>query len=61
MRGASAISGRVQAYRGRAAQLRPPMLPRGKAPAKFDHDMPVTGLVPGMAIHVAGCCHPCRG
>ena len=23
--------------------------------------MPITGLVPGMAIHFAGCCHPVPG
>ncbi len=45
----------------RAPRMVPPMLPRGKAPAKFDQDMPVTGLVPGMAYTFAGCCHPVPG
>jgi GTP pyrophosphokinase len=45
----------------RAPRMVPPLLPRGKAPAKFDHDMPVTGLVPGMAYTFAGCCHPVPG
>ena len=45
----------------RAPRMVPPMLPRGKAPAKFDHDMPITGLVPGMAYSFAGCCHPVPG
>ena len=25
------------------------------------HAMPITGLIPGMAIHFAGCCHPIPG
>ena len=33
----------------------------GKPPARHDHDMPVTGLVPGMAFSFAGCCHPVPG
>ncbi|HVY15901.1 MAG TPA: bifunctional (p)ppGpp synthetase/guanosine-3',5'-bis(diphosphate) 3'-pyrophosphohydrolase [Rhodopila sp.] len=45
----------------RAPRMVPPLLPRGKAPARFDHDMPVTGLVPGMAYTFAGCCHPVPG
>src|SRR5579872_3455037 len=28
---------------------------------KTDFDMPITGLVPGMAYHFAGCCHPVPG
>ncbi len=28
---------------------------------KADFDMPITGLVPGMAYHFAGCCHPVPG
>jgi GTP diphosphokinase / guanosine-3',5'-bis(diphosphate) 3'-diphosphatase len=46
----------------RAPRMVPPMLPRGgRPPAKHDHDMPVTGLVPGMAYTFAGCCHPVPG
>jgi GTP pyrophosphokinase len=45
----------------RAPRMIPPMLPRGKLPARHDHDMPVTGLVPGMAYTFAGCCHPVPG
>src|ERR1700733_14717592 len=48
-----------QAARG--PRMMPPMLPRGKAPARHDLDMPVTGLVPGMAFTFAGCCHPVPG
>ncbi|MEA2738510.1 MAG: diphosphokinase / guanosine-3,5-bis(diphosphate) 3-diphosphatase, partial [Acetobacteraceae bacterium] len=45
----------------RAPRMIPPMLPRGRLPARHDHDMPVTGLVPGMAFTFAGCCHPVPG
>ena len=48
-----------QASRG--PRMIPAMLPRGKLPARHDHDMPVTGLVPGMAFTFAGCCHPVPG
>ena len=48
-----------QAARG--PRMMPPMLPRGKLPARHDNDMPVTGLVPGMAFTFAGCCHPVPG
>jgi GTP diphosphokinase / guanosine-3',5'-bis(diphosphate) 3'-diphosphatase len=41
-----------------------PMLPqraaRGTA-ARPDAGMPISGLVPGMAYHFAGCCHPVPG
>ena len=33
----------------------------GKPTARHDTGMPVTGLVPGMAYHFAGCCHPVPG
>jgi len=45
----------------RGPRMIPPMLPRGKPPARHDMDMPVTGLVPGMAFSFAGCCHPVPG
>ena len=45
----------------RGPRMVPPMLPRGKLPARHDMDMPVTGLVPGMAYAFAGCCHPVPG
>lgn len=45
----------------RTPRMVSPMLPRGRAPARFDQDMPVTGLVPGMAFSFAGCCHPVPG
>ena len=45
----------------RAPRMMPSMLPRGRPLARHDHDMPVTGLVPGMAFAFAGCCHPVPG
>ena len=47
----------------RAPRMIPPLLPRsGAKPAtKTDGEMPVTGLVPGMAYSFAGCCHPVPG
>ena len=47
----------------RAPRMIPPMLPRsGARPAtRLDGEMPVTGLVPGMAFSFAGCCHPVPG
>ncbi len=33
----------------------------GKKKAKKSVPMPIKGLVPGMAIHYAGCCHPIPG
>jgi GTP pyrophosphokinase len=39
-----------------------PLLARpGRAPHRATNDMPVTGLVPGMAYSFAGCCHPVPG
>lgn len=32
-----------------------------KSKKKEDHKLPIKGLVPGMAIHYAGCCHPIPG
>ncbi|HEX4366982.1 MAG TPA: RelA/SpoT AH/RIS domain-containing protein, partial [Rhodopila sp.] len=45
----------------RGPRMMPPMLPRGKPLNRHDRDMPVTGLVPGMAFSFAGCCHPVPG
>ncbi|MBX2830945.1 MAG: bifunctional (p)ppGpp synthetase/guanosine-3',5'-bis(diphosphate) 3'-pyrophosphohydrolase [Rhodospirillales bacterium] len=28
---------------------------------KHDHAIPIKGLIPGMAVHYAGCCHPLPG
>jgi GTP pyrophosphokinase len=46
----------------RAPRMMPPMLARGgRSPTRLDNDMPLTGLVPGMAYSFAGCCHPVPG
>ena len=46
----------------RVPRMVPPLLPRGgRLPTRLDNDMPVTGLVPGMAYSFGGCCHPVPG
>jgi guanosine-3',5'-bis(diphosphate) 3'-pyrophosphohydrolase len=49
----------------RAPRMLSPMRPRsgaGSRPAgRAATDLPISGLVPGMAIHYAGCCHPLPG
>ncbi len=47
----------------RMTRMVPPALPRAsnRAGSRLDFDMPITGLVPGMAYHFAGCCHPVPG
>src|SRR5579871_1761405 len=47
----------------RAPRMIPAPLPRAshRHLHKTDFDMPITGLVPGMAYHFAGCCHPVPG
>ena len=32
-----------------------------KSPNKSDAPMPIKGLIPGMAVHFARCCHPLPG
>ncbi len=46
----------------RVPRLLPSLPPRpaGRGP-RYDSGMPITGLVPGMAYHFAGCCHPVPG
>ncbi len=34
---------------------------RGKKAAAKDHAVEIRGLIPGMALHYAGCCHPLPG
>jgi GTP pyrophosphokinase len=43
----------------RTPRMMMPLAPRGKPSGPSG--MPITGLVPGMAIHYAGCCHPVPG
>ena len=44
----------------RAPRMLPSMSPRTPGRAT-GHHLPITGLVPGMAIQYAGCCHPLAG
>ncbi len=47
----------------RAPRLLPNMAqrPGGRPAGRLAADLPISGLVPGMAIHYAGCCHPLPG
>ncbi len=46
----------------RAPRVVPAPPPRaGRQAHRTDFDMEITGLVPGMAYHFAGCCHPVPG
>jgi GTP pyrophosphokinase len=47
----------------RAPRMMPnlPLRPASRQSGRQDGRMPITGLVPGMAIHYAGCCHPVPG
>ena len=47
----------------RAPRLLPTLPPRGanRPSGRAGTDLPISGLVPGMAIHYAGCCHPLPG
>jgi GTP pyrophosphokinase len=38
-----------------------PSMPRPPSRPAGGHDLPIVGLVPGMPIHFAGCCHPLPG
>ena len=46
----------------RAPRVIPTLPPRPAGRSlRLDSGMPITGLVPGMAYHFAGCCHPVPG
>ncbi|MBN9507901.1 MAG: bifunctional (p)ppGpp synthetase/guanosine-3',5'-bis(diphosphate) 3'-pyrophosphohydrolase [Alphaproteobacteria bacterium] len=47
----------------RAPRMLPTLPPRStsRAAGRAATDLPISGLVPGMAIHYAGCCHPLPG
>ncbi len=36
-------------------------LTKARSKAGKDHAVPIRGLIPGMAVHFAGCCHPLPG
>ena len=44
----------------RTPRVLPSLPPRGRTAARAE-GMPITGLVAGMVIHYAGCCHPLPG
>jgi guanosine-3',5'-bis(diphosphate) 3'-pyrophosphohydrolase len=37
------------------------LTPRGKTKKPSENAVPIRGLIPGMAVHFAGCCHPLPG
>jgi GTP pyrophosphokinase len=45
----------------RAPRMLPSLTPRTGSGRALGHHLPITGLVPGMAIQYAGCCHPLAG
>ncbi len=45
----------------RAPRLLPTLPPRSPRTGGRAGELPISGLVPGMAIHYAGCCHPLPG
>ncbi|MBC7799993.1 MAG: bifunctional (p)ppGpp synthetase/guanosine-3',5'-bis(diphosphate) 3'-pyrophosphohydrolase, partial [Gemmatimonadaceae bacterium] len=45
----------------RAPRMLPSLPPRPGRVSAHDGGMPITGLVAGMAVHYAGCCHPLPG
>jgi GTP pyrophosphokinase len=46
----------------RAPRVIPTLPPRSSSRGpRFDSEMPISGLVAGMAYHFAGCCHPVPG
>ena len=45
----------------RAPRMMPSLPPRSGRPMGRDGSMPISGLVTGMAVHYAGCCHPVPG
>jgi GTP pyrophosphokinase len=47
--------------KSRIAKLVPRVGRRPRADKARDHAVPITGLIAGMAVHFAGCCHPLPG
>jgi guanosine-3',5'-bis(diphosphate) 3'-pyrophosphohydrolase len=46
---------------GKTPKVVPISRARGKKAAASDNAVPIRGLIPGMALHFAGCCHPLPG
>jgi len=50
-----------QSGKSRSGKRVPIGLRRDRGDKGHDHAVPITGLIPGMAVHFAGCCHPLPG
>jgi GTP pyrophosphokinase len=50
-----------QTGKPRSAKIVPLGTRRTRGDKAKDHAVPITGLIPGMAVHFAGCCHPLPG
>ena len=50
-----------QTGKSRSAKIVPLGARRTRGAKAKDHAVPITGLIPGMAVHFAGCCHPLPG
>ena len=50
-----------QTGKSRAGKIVPLGARRSRGDKAKDHAVPITGLIPGMAVHFAGCCHPLPG
>ncbi len=47
--------------RSKTSKVLPFRRPRGKKGSPKDHAVEIRGLIPGMALHYASCCHPLPG
>jgi len=50
-----------QGKEGRDGKVVPIAKARGRRAKTSDQAIPIKGLIPGMAVHFAGCCHPLPG
>jgi len=50
-----------QTGKSRTAKIVPLGVRRARGDKVKGHAVPITGLIPGMAVHFAGCCHPLPG
>jgi GTP pyrophosphokinase len=51
----------TQTGKSRTAKIVLPGARRARGEKAKGHAVPITGLIPGMAVHFAGCCHPLPG
>jgi guanosine-3',5'-bis(diphosphate) 3'-pyrophosphohydrolase len=60
--GASVLHAVFPGRKDKPAEMPVPTIKRGKgADKKSKLSVPIRGLIPGMAVHYAGCCHPLPG